>query len=244
MSFSQPKVENPCKKFYEFKGDKGIFQYYDKELGENVQLKTPAFFVVLDQLSTIKGFSNKYQSGIWSNEVHSLVNEVLRVKSFKGGMSITGKYSEIKDEVKSEGGKFTKSIYALMFDEEHNTEIVNFQLSGAAFQSWIEFKFSAQMHVVSITGDNTREKNGSINYFKPIFKRYNMKDDLFQKAIEADKILQQFIKDRLEQQHEQQAVVEEEKTASKVFHETNYEQDKGAIYPDREPQAPEDDLPF
>ena len=254
MSFSQPKVENPCRKFYEFKGARGVFQYYDKELGENVELKAPAFFIVLDQLSTIKGYSDAYKSGIWANEVHSLINEPLRVKSFKGGLSITGKYADIKDEVKSEGGKFTKSVYALMLDEEKNTEIVNFQLSGAALSAWFEFKFSNQLHVVSITGDNTREKKGSINYFKPVFKRYNMKEEFVQTAIKSDQLLQKFFKDRLEQQHEQAAAVdiEEEKTPEEVWHENNYEKDKGTVYPDKsfdkmpEPPGtnPEDGLPF
>ncbi len=35
MSISNPKIENPCQKFIEFKGDKGQFFYYDKELEEH-----------------------------------------------------------------------------------------------------------------------------------------------------------------------------------------------------------------
>jgi hypothetical protein len=256
MSFSQPKVENPCHKFYEFKGDRGVFQYYDKELSENVELKVPAYFIVLDQLSTIKGYSDAYKSGIYSNEVHSLVNETLRVKSFKGGLRITGKYSDIKDEIKSEGGKFTKSVYALLINEDKSTEIVNFQLSGAALSSWFEFKFSQQLHIVSITGDNTREKKGSINYFKPVFKRYNMKEEFVSIAIKADQVLQQFFKERAEQQQEQAVAKEtEEKTAEEVWYEQTYEKDKGAVYPNKsfnempEPPEPpetepESDLPF
>lgn len=239
MSFSKPKAENPCSKYYEFKGDKGIFQYYDKEQGKNIELIAPAYFIVLDQLSTVKGYSDHYASGIYANEVHSLINETLRVKSFKGGLSITGRYADIKDEVKSEGGKFTKSVYALMINEDKSTEIVNFQFSGAALSSWFEFKFSQQMHIVCITGDNTREKKGSINFFKPIFKRYNIKKELIPTAIEADQLLQKFFKDRLEQQHEQAVAVEypeveeEVKTDNEVWHEQTYEKDKGAIYPNK-----------
>lgn len=256
MSFSQPKAENPAKKFLHFKGDKGIFEYYDKDAEEKKELQAPFYFIVLDQLSTISGFSNEYNSGIYSNEVHSLMNEILRVKTFKSGISITGKYSDIKDEVKSAGGKFTKSVYALMFNENLETEIVNFQLSGAAFSAWIDFKFSQQLHTVAFDGECTQEKTGGIKYQKPVFKRYNIKKELIDEAIKADKILQDFIKQRKEQQSEQEAVkdaepeqkesgLQEYKTDNETFHEATYEQDKDAVYGIKEqPEDPESDLPF
>jgi hypothetical protein len=256
MSFSQPKAENPAKKFLHFKGDKGIFEYYDKDAEEKKEFYAPFYFIVLDQLSTISGFSNEYNSGIYSNEVHSLMNEILRVKTFKGGLSITGRYADIKDEVKSAGGKFTKSVYALLFNEKLETEIINFQLSGAAFSSWIDFKFSQQLHAVGFDGECTQEKTGGIKYQKPVFKRYNIKQELIDDAIKADKILQEFIKQRREEQAEKEAVKEAEpeksdsglheyKTGEEVFHETNYEQDKESIYGNQQSvDNPESDLPF
>jgi hypothetical protein len=102
MSLSSPKLVNPAQKFIEFKGDTGQFQYFDKSLGEkgeNVVLKQPFFFIVLDELSTISGYSDKLGSGFYSNEVHSLNDEILKVKSFKGGFSTTGKYKDIKDGI-------------------------------------------------------------------------------------------------------------------------------------------------
>jgi len=249
MSFSEPTLKNPCKKFIEFKGDKGIFQYYDKEKEENVQLQTPCYLVVLDQLSTIKGFSDEYQSGIYSNEVHSLVNEILRVKSFKGYLTITGLYKDIKAEIISAGGKFAKSVYCMKFDDKGNKELVNFQLSGAAFSSWLEFKFDQQRHVVCITGDNLKEKKGAINYMKPVFSRFSIKENIIQDAIEMDHELQSYLKQYKEGQKEEE-IHKEEKTASEVFHETNYDHDKKDVYPEYRqkdiPPEPEEglDLPF
>lgn len=265
MSFSNPKLSNPCSKFIEFKGDSGVFQYWDKERGEhgeNVQLPVPCFIVVLDQLSTIKGFSDELQSGIYSNEVHSLANEILRVKSFKGGLSIVGLYNDIKHELKSEGAKFAKSVYCMLIDKEgNNHELINFQLSGAAFSAWLDFKFDAQQHIVEITGDCNKEKKGSISYFKPIFKRYAMKKELVPYAIKMDKQLQAYLKQYQDDLKEQQTVSQEkvdaeipvdnpviypDKTPNEVWHENNYDQDKHSIYGDpvKSEVDPADDLPF
>lgn len=247
MSFSKPKLQNPCSKFIEYKGDTGIFRYWDKELEENVELETPCFLIVLDELSTIKGYNDELKSGITSNEVHSLTNEILRVRSFKGGLSIVGKYSDIKNEIKSEGGKFTKSVYCMAFDDQGKRELINFQFQGAAFSAWLDFKFNPQQHVVCITGENTDEKKGSINYKKPIFKRYNLKDEYVADAITMDNKLQEYFASYKEKQTEE-IVEKEEKTSEESFHETNYEQDKNDVYGGNDVVYPdsdtEDDLPF
>jgi len=235
MSFSKPKVENPCKKYIEFKGDKGIWQYYDKEAEEKKEFMCPFYFVVLDELSTIKGFSDRHQSGIYSNEVHSLTNEILRVKSFKGDVSIVGKYSEIKPEIVAAGGKFTKSVYALIFNEQFETELVNFQLSGVAFGAWMNVKFNQQMHCIKVDGEVEQGQKGSIKYKIPMFQRKALPEQIIPKAIEMDKILQDYLKQRaaeyiekaVQEEHEG---LQEYKTDAETFHETNYEQDKGTVY--------------
>jgi hypothetical protein len=53
MSKSNPKIENPCKKFIDYKGDKGQFFFYDKDKEEQIEISIPIYFVVLDELSTI-----------------------------------------------------------------------------------------------------------------------------------------------------------------------------------------------
>lgn len=204
MSFSNPTVQNPCTKFYEYKGDTGVFKYYDKEEKKNIPLTTPCYFIVLDELSTIKGFSDRLNCGIYSNEVHSLNNETLTVRSFKGGMKIVGKYADIKDAIKGEGGKFTKSIYALRVDDSGESELINFQLSGAAFQAWMDFTFKQQLHVVCITGEKKEGKKGKVTYNIPVFARYNLKESLIPMAVKMDKVLQDYFQKRKEQAHEKE----------------------------------------
>ena len=128
MSLSRETIKNPATKFIEWKSSKKAFQFYDKEAEETVEIKLPIEFVILDELSTIKGWHEETESGIYSNEVHSLQNEDLNVRSFKGGDLISGKYSEIKELIKAKGGKYTKSVYAMMGDE-----LVNFQFTDQLY---------------------------------------------------------------------------------------------------------------
>ena len=59
MSLSNPKISNPCKKFYRFKSDEKKVVYWDKEFnngegkntGANIELILPARFIVLDGIS-------------------------------------------------------------------------------------------------------------------------------------------------------------------------------------------------
>lgn len=249
MSFSQPKKENPCKKFYEFKGDTGVFKRWNKEKEEHEELKTPSYFIVLDQLNTIKGYSDQHQCGIYSNEVHSLTNEILKVKSFKGGLSITGLYNEIKGEIASCGGKFAKSVYCMKIDESgKNHELVNFQFVGAALSSWFDFNksFSANNHIVAITGETEEGKKGRVTYFMPVFKRFNMKDEYVDAATSMDKMLQQYLFDYKSNTKEKEIEVEAEiLTDAEILHEHTYEKDKQSVYNKKlETSEVDDDLPF
>lgn len=233
MSFSQPKLENPCKRFYEWKGDKGIFQYYDKDKEENVPLETPVYFVVLDQLSTIKGYSDQYQCGIYSNEVHSVVKEPLKVKSFKGGFSATGLYSDIKGEIISAGGKFAKSIYCMKIDQQGDHELVNFQLVGAALSSWFEFNkiFNAQTNVFGLMGDFYEDKKGAVKFRVPIFKKFEIKSELIRPAMEMDEQLQNYLKEYKDGAKNQEVEIIEENIAKpESLKGSNKMEDAEALY--------------
>ena len=196
MSLSNPTVsQNPATKFISFKGDTGEWYYYDKTKEENVVIKPPIYFIILDELSTVKGWSDQYSSGIYSNEVHTL-SEQLTVKTFKGGAMIKGWYQDIKNDVKALGGKYTKSIYAMLIHDDDNTELVNFQLSGAAFSAYLDYKFKIDGKVVGILEEVEEAKKGSIKYFKPKFKLFKPKENLTEMATEMDKELQAYFKTR------------------------------------------------
>lgn len=209
MSISQPQIKNPCSKFIEFKGDAGVFQYYDKNVpnpktkknGDNVELPLPIKFIVLDELSTVKGFNEPSRSGVYSNEVHSVKHQTLHVRTFKGNNSISGLYADIKGDIKSIGGKYCKSIYAMMINEK-SCELVNFQLTGAAFSSWIDKEANTNEEVVTVTS-TTQGKKGKVVYNIPVWSAAAMTSDLRDEAIEMDKTLQEFLKARKVQEKDE-----------------------------------------
>ena len=138
MSLSEPKLTNPVTKFITFKSEKNKFVYWDKEQEKNIEVQMPIYFIILDELTTIRGYHKASESGIYSNEIKYLGDEILNVKSFKGSLNIVGKYSNIKDSIKANGGKYAKSIYAALITGKNSIEMVNFNFSGSSVSEWIE----------------------------------------------------------------------------------------------------------
>ena len=194
MSKSNPKTENPCTKFIDFKGDKGRFFYYDKVKEEQIDIPLPIYFTVLDELSTITGYNEKNDCGIYSNEVHSTGTEVLRVKTFKGGESVIGLYKDIKDSIKVMGGKYTKSVYALLINQDKSTEMVNFKFRGASFSAWLEKKINGLNSIIGII-DLVEEKKGITIYKVPVFQAFKLSKEIDERAMAADEILQDYLKE-------------------------------------------------
>ena len=198
-------MKNPAKKFIKYSGKAGKFSYYNKETKENINLQTPFTFTVLDELSTITGWHDNSESGIYSNEVHRIAHDELTIKAFKGGEIARGYYSSIKDKIKAAGGKYAKVLYALL-----DNELVNIQLTGCSLSPWIDKEFD--VHKVSVKFEKTtEEKKGSTTYYTPVFEPVEMED--MEKAIEFDKELQKYFsqhKDKINRNDK--AVQSEEKT--------------------------------
>ena len=252
MSFSNPTLENPAKKFIDFKSDDKQFVYWDKELGEkgeSVIVPTPIYFIVLDELTTISGYYKEGDCGIYSNEIHRINEEVLNVRTFKkGGPFITGLYSAIKDSIKAIGGKYTKSIYAMMLVPDQLPELVNFRFKGAAFSAWLDKRVNTNTQVVCIEDEFIEEHNGKTVYNVPVFSGFKMRPGYQTVAIDMDRQLQNYLKDYKSRQTEKETVVE----AAPVQVETPHE---GFVKESRSQAAKqpatisdvrelEDDLPF
>jgi hypothetical protein len=198
MSRSNPidEVKNPSKRFYEWNGESACFKYYDKEKEEKVEVPLPFTFMVLDQLSTVKGWNDASESGIFSNEVRNLKKEVINVRAFKGGNIASGLYAEIKDRVKAEGGKFTSSVYIAVKNEDGKLEIANLQLSGAAVNAWMDFKKrveSIYSGAVTVKGF-TEGKKGSVTFKMPEFKQVKITPETDAEAKVLDEKLQGYFK--------------------------------------------------
>jgi len=237
MSFANPKPQNPATKFIEFKGDLGVFRYYVKpekegEEGQNIEVPYPVKFIVIDELSTITGFNDANKCGIYSNEIHN-IKETLSVRTFKGKEGVIGVYNEIKGDIKAMGGKYTKSVYALMITDG-KPELVNFKVKGSFLNAWIEAGIDTDKQGILIEACD-RKKKGTNAYFEPIVKSFTPED--YDKTLRVSmkyyNILKQYF-DQKKHYTDEQAVVAEE--TQEVFDR------EGNI--DAQVLTQDDDLPF
>lgn len=191
MSRSNPTTKNPAGKFLSWSGSKGELVYYDKEKEERVAEQLPFMFMVLDELNTITGFCEQDSSSYWSNEVRSIKNDELTVKTSAGTKQV-GKYSELT-EVRSKGAKYAKSVY-IAYKENGSLVIGNFKVYGAALTAWIEFCRKADVYksAVTLTGSEEATK-GTTKYFIPKFETIKISDETNAEAVELDKQLQTYL---------------------------------------------------
>lgn len=245
MSKSNPTLQNPCTKFINFKSDKGQFFFWNKETEQQVEIPLPIYFIVLDELSTVSGFNKTHESQIYSNEVHSMQKEVLRVKTFKGGESVIGLYNDIKDSIKALGGKYTKSVYALLVNPDKSTELVNFKFKGASFSAWLEKKINPMKSVIGIT-EMTEETNGNTVYQVPVFVPFKLTQEYDERAVKADEILQDYLREYMAQIPEKEIAkaeaVEETYVANQDWQGGSRKQE--LIDKSKANDTEEDDLPF
>lgn len=202
MSLSNPidEVYNPANRFYEWSGKKGHLSYYDKQQEKSIEVKIPFSFILLDRMSTIGGFNDPDNCGIFSNEVRNLKKETLQVKTFKGSEIADGLYNDIQDRIKARGGKFGRSLYIAEKNEQGVLQIANIKLIGAALSNWIDLekkfrneKRSMYGSAYSIT-DTEAKKKGSIDFIVPIFKEQKLTDESRDAAIPLDQDLQKYLR--------------------------------------------------
>jgi len=190
---SQDRPTNPSKFFLKVKS--GAVNYYDKEQSENIDVPVPFEFIVLDQLGTIKGWSDADQSGYWSNEVKSSGNDPFTVRT-KNGVKATGLWKEIKAESAVAGAKFNASVY-IAHKSGDGLVISNIAFSGASLNAWIEF---IQANKGVMKGKNkvvlsgfSDAKKGSVSYKVPAFDTSDVTDEEVEIATELDKELQAYL---------------------------------------------------
>lgn len=200
MSRSNPEVsQNPSVRWFEWDGENGNVRYYDKEEEKNINVDLPFTFLVLDQLGTVKGWHNESESGIYANEVKRVDQQPLTVKAFNGGVIAEGLYTEIKDTVKAKGGRYVSSIY-VAFKKGNELVIGNLALKGAALSAWMDFtrKAGKKLYDKAVTlHDFVEGSKGSIVYRVPQFNLKDISEETNQDAIELDKSLQEYLKNKL-----------------------------------------------
>jgi hypothetical protein len=213
MSRSNPTdgTRNPSTRWFEWAGgaDGGFIRWYNKDTEQQVKIEGPFTFLLLDELSTVKGWHEPSESSIYANEVRDLRQEALVVKSFKGGELASGIYTGIRDRVIAVGGHWHASIY-IAYKEGDKLKLGNLGLKGAAAGAWMEFKKTAGskkdangkslrayfVDAVSIASYEQAKKGGT-TYRVPVFALKPVGEATNQQALGLDAELQAFLSEYL-----------------------------------------------
>lgn len=189
--------KNPAQAFLEWRSSEKCFRFWDKEKEQHQFVPLPFKFLWLREYTTIKGFSDNHQGGIWSNEISSF-NQPLKVSvksKLSGGIETIaeGLYKDIKEKLKSAGGRYTKSVYVMT----PKGAILNLQLTGAAFSAWLEFTKKTQARLqdewIEVT-DVVEGKKGATVFYTPDFKfSGSLTNEEAAKADEAFKPLEDYL---------------------------------------------------
>jgi hypothetical protein len=197
MSRSNPQENgspNPAVRWFEWNGEKGLVRYYDKDAKLNVEVGADFTFMLLDQVGCVNGWEDASDSGIYSNEVKDTRQDVLVVKSFKGGTLAEGLYKDIKDRVNAAGGQFVGNLY-IAFKNGEKLSIGSLKFKGAALFAWSEFSKAnrGDLYAKAIHIDGfTEGKKGRITYRVPVLKVASLSPETDAAATDLDKLLQTF----------------------------------------------------
>ncbi len=114
---SSGPVPNPCDYYLEWNSALNSFSYWkkgeDQEQGQRIPYPMPFRFAMLKSVFSISGYDENRRQGLYSNEVVDTRTEPFRVFYRDNSPCAHGIYSQIKDHVKSRGGHFVRSIYAM-----------------------------------------------------------------------------------------------------------------------------------
>ena len=224
MSRSNPTEtgRNPAKRWFEWAGggDGGYVSWYDKDNKQEVRCPDKFTFLLLDELSSVKGWHDASESAIYSNEVRDTRQDVLVVKAFKGGELASGLYPAIRDRVKAMGGRFHNSCYIAFKDGDGTMKLGNLGFKGAVVRDWMEFKKTCPTkkdangktvkayYVDAICIDGFKDgKKGSIKFRTPIFTLKPVGAETNTAAVALDAELQAFLSDYLKRTRTDAAAV-------------------------------------
>jgi hypothetical protein len=207
------QIQNPCTKWFKWKGSTGTVVYYDKLTKQDVEVALPFSFLLLDVLSTIKGYDEGAKKSIWSNEVRDIKNSILTVK-IGNDVLVSGNYTTVKDKAVAVGGGYAASCYIAFFDENKKLQIGNFTMTGSSLGggkhlpadknmkdveigAWIEFtkNYKADMYskAIVITKEERICTQGATKFYCPKFGVNVVSEETDKAAIELNKELQEYL---------------------------------------------------
>jgi hypothetical protein len=196
MSRSNPSTAtSPAIRSFEWAAEKGELRYYDKEASENVTVKLPFAFLVLDEVSQVGGgvkVNGKFD-GYWSNAVKNLNTQIITVRS-KAGTVAQGLYSELKER---KGLHYVKGLYIAFYDENKELQIGYLKFKGSSLGAWFEFtKAHRDLYKGAFT---IKSKSDVVNgdkgdYYTPVFGH---KADISEESDAAAKKLDETVQEYL-----------------------------------------------
>ena len=216
MSRSNPQVRipNPSTRWFEWNGQDGRLSYWDKTEEKRLTEPLPFSFLLLDEVSTVKGWDDKSDSKIFSNEVRDVSRDSLVVRSYSGGVLYDGRYN--KQAIEALGGHFYASCY-LAYKAAAGYALGNLALHGAAVGAWLEYQKTVAKQqsptaiyekAIQITG-YAEDKKGSIVFRVPTFTLVPVSADAQTAALALDKDLQAYLTSYLKRPMDEQVAVME-----------------------------------
>lgn len=222
MSRSQKDdfAQNPATRFFEWQGGTGGVTYYDREKKENIEVKLPFRFLVLDEVMTVGGGvdNNDGYVGFWSNAIRSrdAKTKHITVRSNSNGrkrIEYTGTWADIKANLV--GAKYIKGLYIGYYNDDKQLDIGYLKIKGAALMPWVNFnekRRDVTVGAFSIVGQNEAKKGKNV-YYEPAFEwTDNVKPETEDAAIALDVTLQAYLREYFAQ----------DATAEPVHSETEY----------------------
>jgi len=197
MSRTKPSSvsKNPAVATFEWSATDGVFTAWDSVKKQKVEVGNDFSFAPLDQLCVIGGYV-KDKGTARTRELHHLNQpiEVLLWKDGKSSVYASGVYSDIKADLKAQGIKYRKIIYATLLDDLGDFsfgDTIKLDLGGAAMSEWIDSKIM-DVDGVKIGEPELVEINKMIKFYKPKFEIFELSEDENKLANEADEKLQDF----------------------------------------------------
>lgn len=207
MSRSNPsedvKTVNPALRFYSWSGDKGNFEYYDKEKKEKIEVALPFTFLPINRLVTLKGYDDDTKVSYWSNEVKDINKDPFIVQSaYKSGNTkvvkteFTGLYKDIKSKLDALDISYVESLYIGVKNANKGLDLCNVQLKGSAIGTWIEFTKNNKVMEIAVQVKSFNEKKkGKVQFKEPVYTAINkISKEMNDQAIELDLELVEYLK--------------------------------------------------
>lgn len=248
MSRSNPSdhLKNPSTRWFEWNGENGVVRYYDKDAKKNIDVPLPFTFMLLDQLSSVRGWHEASKSGIYSNEVKDTRQETMLVRC-KVGTLAEGVYRDIKDRVNTIGGSFNANCYLAFKNGGSDLSIGCLRFKGSALGAWMDFckanrsaLYTDAIRIVSYT----EGKKGRITFRVPVFAVASVAEDTNERARELDAELQDYLETYLARRTNERAQPPADDTDdSSDSDDSGTQSGYGENY---DPSAPitDDDIPF